>query len=99
MARFHGYRLKSDGFLALDLQANILSDLPSRIMAPLYPVRDMSWSITRLNPRFLIEGEAHVVATQRMAAIHVSEISENIADLSEFQDTIIAAPDFLFQGF
>lgn len=99
MARFHVYRLKSDGFLAIDLQANILSDLPSRIMAPLYPVKDMSWSIARLNPRFLIEGETQVLATQRMAAIHVSEIGENIADLSEFRDTIVAATDFLFQGF
>jgi toxin CcdB len=98
MAPFHVYRLKSDGFLAIDLQANILSDLPSRIMPPLYPVKDMSWSIARLNSRFAIEREADVVATQRMAAIHVSEIGENVADLSEFQDTIVAATDFLFSG-
>jgi hypothetical protein len=58
----------------------------------------MSWSIARLNSRFAIEREADVVATQRMAAIHVSEIGENVADLSEFQDTIVAATDFLFSG-
>ncbi|CAN7262656.1 CcdB family protein [Pararhizobium sp. LjRoot238] len=99
MARFDVYRLKSDRILAIDLQANVLNDLPSRIMAPLYPVGDMSWSITRLNPRFLIGGEFYVMVTQRLAAIHVSEIGEGVADLSAFQDTIVAATDFLMQGF
>ena len=99
MARFHVYRLRSDGVSAIDLQANILSDLPSRLMAPLYPVSEMSWSISRLNPRFVIEGELHAMATQRMAAIPVSEIGAELADLSARSDDIIAATDFLFQGF
>ncbi|MBP1857718.1 CcdB family protein [Rhizobium herbae] len=99
MARFHVYRLKSDGVLVVDLQASILDDLPSRVMAPLYPVADMSWSILRLNPRFLIDGELHAMATQRMAAIPVSEIGSEVADLSAKGDDIVAATDFLFQGF
>ncbi|EJT03130.1 CcdB protein [Rhizobium sp. CCGE 510] len=32
MARFHVYRLKSGNILAIDLQANLLDDLPSRVM-------------------------------------------------------------------
>ena len=99
MARFHVYRLRSDGVSAIDLQANILSDLPSRLMAPLYPVAEMSWSISRLNPRFAIGGELYAMATQRMAAIPVSEIGPELADLSARSDDIIAATDFLFQGF
>ncbi|KQY12685.1 CcdB family protein [Rhizobium sp. Root482] len=99
MARFHVYRLKPDGVSAIDLQANILSDLPSRLMAPLYPVAEMSWSISRLNPRFIIGGELHAMATQRMAAIPISEIGAELADLSARSDDIIAATDFLFQGF
>jgi toxin CcdB len=39
------------------------------------------------------------MATQRMASVPVSEIGEAIADLSAKADTIIAATDFLFQGF
>lgn len=99
MARFRVYRLKSDGVLVVDLQATILDDLPSRIMAPLYPVAHMSWSMLRLNPRFVIEGELHAMATQRMAAIPVSEIGIEVADLSKRSDEIVAATDFLFQGF
>jgi toxin CcdB len=99
MARFQVYRLKSEPILAIDLQANILGDLPSKVMVPLYPVGDMSWSISRLNPRFLINGEHYVMATQRIAAVPVSEIGETVADLTGHADAITAATDFLFQGF
>ncbi|QKK17099.1 CcdB family protein [Rhizobium indicum] len=99
MARFHVYRLKSGNLLAIDLQANLLDDLPSRIMIPLYPVQQLSWSISRLNPRFPIEGETYVMATQRMASVPTTELGGAIADLTADSDRIVAAVDFLFQGF
>lgn len=99
MARFHVYRLKSGNALAIDLQANLLDDLPSRVMVPLHPVQELSWSISRLNPRFPIEGEIYVMATQRMASIPTTELGKAIADLSDKSDIITGALDFLFQGF
>ena len=99
MARFTVYRLRSDGQLAIDLQSNMLDSLPSRMMAPLYRRSDMSWSISRLNPSFEIGGEPHVMATQRMAAIPISEIGDEVVSLAAKADDIIAATDFLFQGF
>ena len=99
MARFHVYRLRSGNVLAIDLQANLLDDLPSRVMVPLHPVQELSWSISRLNPRFSIEGEAYVMATQRMASIPTTELGSDIADLTADSDRIVAAVDFLFQGF
>jgi toxin CcdB len=99
MARFHVYRLKSGNILAVDLQANLLDDLPSRVMVPLYPVRELGWSISRLNPRFPIEGETYVMATQRMASIPTAELGKAVADLSWKSDVIVGAMDFLFQGF
>ncbi|MGO7673988.1 CcdB family protein [Rhizobium ruizarguesonis] len=99
MARFQVYRLKSGNLLAIDLQANLLDDLPSRVMVPLHPVQELSWSISRLNPRFTIEGETYVMATQRMASVPTLEIGKVVADLTADSDRIIAAVDFLFQGF
>ncbi|MBY3513135.1 hypothetical protein HFO42_15270 [Rhizobium leguminosarum] len=99
MARFHVYRLKSGNLLAIDLQANLLDDLPSRVMVPLHPVQELSWSISRLNPRFTIKGETYVMATQRMASVPTTEIGKAVADLSGKSDAIIGAMDFLFQGF
>ncbi|HWT56707.1 MAG TPA: CcdB family protein [Rhizobium sp.] len=99
MARFRVYRLKTGNVLAIDLQANLLDDLPSRVMVPLHPVQELNWSISRLNPRFAIEGEIHVMATQRMASIPTAELGPAIADLTDKSDIIIGALDFLFQGF
>ncbi|RFB99066.1 hypothetical protein B5K11_01035 [Rhizobium leguminosarum bv. trifolii] len=99
MARFHVYRLKSGNILAIDLQANLLDDLPSRVMVPLHPVQELDWSISRLNPRLSIEGEAYVMATQRMASIPTNELGKAVVDLSSDSDRIVAAVDFLFQGF
>ncbi|NKN37474.1 hypothetical protein HFC70_14050 [Agrobacterium sp. a22-2] len=99
MARFRVYRLKSEGLLAVDLQSDFLDDLPSRVMAPLYPVTDLPWVMARLTPRFMIDGQMFVMATQRMGSIPIAEIGPSIADLSSRSDEITAATDFLFQGF
>lgn len=42
MERFHVYRLKTGNMLVVDLQSNLLDDLPSRVIAPLVAVSDMS---------------------------------------------------------
>jgi toxin CcdB len=99
MARFQVYRLKQGNVLAVDLQADMLSNLPSRVMAPLYRVQDMSWAMVRLNPRFDIAGDAYVMATQRMASVPLADIGPVIADLSPRGDDITAALDVLFRGF
>jgi len=85
--------------LAVDLQADMLSNLPSRVMAPLYRVEDMSWAMVRLNPRFDIDGDAYVMATQRIAAVPLADIGPVVANLACRADDITAALDFLFQGF
>ncbi|CAN7591664.1 CcdB family protein [Rhizobium sp. LjRoot254] len=99
MARFHVYRSKQGGLLLLDLQADLLDILKTRIVVPLLPVEDMTWTMGQLNPRFEIDGHSYVMATQRMAAITLSEFGEPVADLSSQHDRIVAATDFLFQGF
>lgn len=99
MARFRVYRLKSGDELVLDLQADLLDDLPSRVMAPLSPIDETFWSIGRLNPRVVIEGQSYILSTQRLAAAPVSQVGDLVADLSKNADEITAALDFLFQGF
>ncbi|MDO6965543.1 CcdB family protein [Rhizobium alvei] len=99
MPRFHVYRLRRDDTLLLDLQADLLDVLKTRIVAPLIPVDQMPWAIAHLNPHFEVAGKQYVMATQRMAAISTSEIGPYVADLSQQRDRIVAATDFLFQGF
>lgn len=99
MARFEVFRAARQDLLLVDLQADLLDVLKTRIVAPLIPVDEMSWSISHLNPRFELDDGVYVMATQRMAAIPLAELGDRIADLSEFRDVIVAATDFLFQGF
>lgn len=99
MARFRVHRLKSGDQLVVDLQSDFLEDLPSRVVAPLQPVDEVSWMISRLTPRFDVGGRMYVMATQRLSALPTSEIGPSIADLSRCADEITAATDFLFQGF
>ncbi len=99
MARFRVHRLKSGDQLVVDLQSDFLQDLPSRVVAPLQPVEEVSWMISRLTPRFDVGGRKYVMATQRLSALPTSEIGALVADLSHRSDEITAATDFLFQGF
>lgn len=99
MARFHVYRARHENLLLLDLQADLLDVLKTRIVAPLYPVEEMDWAMAQLNPRFEIEGKIYVMATQRMAAVALHEIGEPVVDLSAHHDRIVTATDFLLQGF
>ncbi|MBP2548369.1 toxin CcdB [Neorhizobium galegae] len=99
MARFSVYRSTEEAILILDLQADVLDALRTRVVVPLYPVEMMSWSIGRMNPRFDIEGIRYTMATQRIAAINIALFGPFVADLSARADDITAATDFLFQGF
>ncbi len=99
MARFEVFRMKDEPFLVLDLQSDLLDALPTRVVVPLFSIGEMAWSINRLNPRFDIDGQAYVMATQRMAAVKANEIGPLVADLTAHADTVTSATDFLFQGF
>ncbi|MCD7110075.1 CcdB family protein [Rhizobium sp. DKSPLA3] len=99
MARFCVHRLKYDGALALDVQAEILGDLDTRTMIPLLSQDAIAKTFPRLNPTFEIEGTRLVMATQFMAVVPTREIGATIVDLRKRADEITAALDFLFQGF
>jgi toxin CcdB len=72
---------------------------PRGIVALLQPVETVSGVISRLTPRFEVGGKMYVMASHRMAALALTEIGTSVADLSAHADEIIAATDFLFQGF
>jgi len=99
MARCQVRRMRSTDIRGLELQADLLDDLNTRVLVPLIPVSDVEKHIERLNPTFEIEGCVHVMMTQHLAAVPVSEIGDVVADLSSKRDAIVAATDFLFQGF
>jgi toxin CcdB len=98
MARFDVYRLKS-GALVVDLQATIIDNLDTRIVAPLLSLAEFPKPILRLNPKFDVAGATVVMVTHMLGAISVRDIKETVGRLSDDDHAIVAATDFLFQGF
>ncbi|MDE1159989.1 MAG: CcdB family protein [Neorhizobium sp.] len=99
MARFDVYRLKTDQALAMDIQADLLDRLETRIVIPLLCIDDFAEPVMRLNPRVAIDGTVYHLITHMMGSIPVKEIAGTVGNLSAQYDEIVSAVDLLFQGF
>jgi toxin CcdB len=82
----------------LDVQANLLADLETRVVVPLVRAGAFGRTATRLHPVFTIEGERVVMATHMIAAVRRRELGDAVASLLEQRDTVIAAIDVLWSG-
>ncbi|MQP64074.1 plasmid maintenance protein CcdB [Niveispirillum sp. SYP-B3756] len=65
MARFDVYPLGSGTGYVLDVQANLLRDLNTRMVVPLVARSQAPKPISRLNPIFRVMGEDFVMMTQQ----------------------------------
>lgn len=99
MARFCVYEHKETGNLVLDIQANLLNNLNTRVVVPLLPVDEAPTGADRLNPVFNIEGEQYVMVTQFLSAVRNAEIGPEITNLYKQDTEIQNALDMLFSGF
>jgi len=87
-----------DGFI-LDVQADLLSDLNTRVVVPLIPKTHAPKPAARLNPTFEIDGEAVVMVTQFMAAVPIGALRNPVERLDGKFEQITSAIDMLVQGF
>lgn len=96
MAQFDVYRVRGGG-LVVDCQANLLSALPTRFVAPLR--LHAGRTIDRLNPIFRIEDRDYAMIAQLAGAIDRRSIVETITSLAEYDLSIKTALDMLVVGF
>lgn len=99
MARFDVYAVKGLEGYVIDVQANLLDVLNTRVTIPLLPLDTAPPPAKRLNPVFEINGVAHVCVTQYMAAMPRSALQDCVADLRDQSAAITDAVDFVMQGF
>jgi toxin CcdB len=83
----------------VDVQADLLAGLTTRMVIPLIPEAAVRSVAAGLNPVFEIEGKRHVLATQAMAAVPRREPRGTVTSLKRHQDAILAAMDLLVTGF
>lgn len=99
MARFSVYKnLEGEGYL-LDIQADLLSHLNTRVVVPLLPVDSAPKPAVTLNPLFDIEGTTVSMVTQFMAAVPAQLLKTTVLSLESRRQEITAAVDLLFRGF
>lgn len=99
MARFDVYKMPDGEGYLLDIQADLLSHLNSRVVVPLLPAAIAPQPAKILNPCFAVAGEPLVMTTQFIAAVPASILRTPIMNLQAKHDEIVAATDFLMQGF
>ncbi len=83
----------------LELQADLLDNLATRVVAPLVPAALMGVAAKHLNPRFMVKDNVVFMSTAELAGVPISALGERVGSLREQRNEIIAALDFLFTGF
>ena len=83
----------------LNVQSDLIEDLGTRVVVPLYPASAMKGEILRtLTPVFEVDGAPYVMMTPQLAGIPRKSLGAAVADLSSKRDEIIAALDLLITG-
>ena len=98
MARFDVYSNAHEAGYLLDVQADLLGMLNTSVVVPLQPLDRAPLPAERLNPVFDILGQPFVMATQFMAAVPRNELKTPLLSLDKERFIILAAIDFLHQG-
>lgn len=98
MARFDVFRARDgDGYL-LDVQADLLEGLPSRVVVPLLPPRAALPPVRDLNPMLRVAGEDVAMMTHYLTAVPKRELGQAVASAAGQRDTIARALDLLLTG-
>lgn len=98
MARFDVYVSPDGRGYLLDVQADLLDSLNTRVVVPLVPINAAPSPAKRLNPVFDIQNERHVMVTQFLSAVPVSILKTPISSVALHGAEITAALDILTTG-
>lgn len=103
MAQFDVYRNLNDATrnaipYLLDVQAELLDRLATRVVVPLVLAEEMGLAARQLNPQFKVESASVVMSTAELAGVSIRSLGDKVASLANKRTEIIAALDLLFTG-
>ena len=84
--------------LLLELQADLLAALSTRLVAPLVPSAEFGPSAARLNPVFRVGARNYVMDTAAIAAVPTKMLGATSTSLAGRSAEILGAVDFLISG-
>ncbi len=101
MAQFdffeYGGRKGRAAFL-VDVQSDLLADLETRVVVPVYRLKPGQRLVQTLNPTVEHNGETWYLSIPEMAAVRRSELKRPSGSFDHLRDEIIAALGLLFTG-
>src|SRR5262249_30789465 len=82
----------------LDVQADLLSDLTTRVVVPLVRAAAFMQPAARLHPMFAVAGQDLVMATHLVTVVRQESLGACVASLGDQREAIVAAMEFLRTG-
>lgn len=82
----------------LDVQANLLESLSTRLVIPLVRASEMGRVMQKLNLRARVGTVEVVLSVPELAGVPASILGSKAGNLRDMRDEIIAAIDFLLTG-
>lgn len=104
MAQFTVYKNKNPRSktmypLLVDVQADLLDDLQTRLVIPLTKAPALTKKpIARLTPSIDMGGDQYLLMTPQLAGIARSELGSAVGNIAEQRSAIVAALDLLITG-
>jgi len=100
MAQFDVYRnhnndTKNKVPYFIDVQHELLSQLPTRIVIPLF---FNATAIKKLNPKFMINNEDLILASDEITSIPKHLLNKKVTNVKQHRHEIIASIDFLIKS-
>ena len=83
----------------VDLQSDLVSHLPTRLVAPLKQQRAIGGRIEILMPEVEVQGKKFIVSLPESAGVPLSLIGPVVGSLSRHRDHFVAGIDLLVTGF
>ncbi len=84
----------------LDIQSDLLGELRTRVVVPLYHKKSTRIKpMTRLTPELEIEGRKLILMTPQLAGVSMKDLGEPVGNLKQNRPEILAALDMLITGF
>lgn len=100
MARFDVYAFSGGVKFVVDVQADLLAHLGTRIVVPLrLTPKNRASLISRLNPVFQLDGIDYYLSATELAAVPTALLKAKKTSLENHRHKVIDALDFLMQGF
>lgn len=98
MARFDIYQIRSTAGLAVDVQADLLDHLKTRVVIPLLDGPEADWSMLRLTPKIMFGGKHLTLGTPFMIGVPMRELAGPIGSVADQGYPIALAIDLMLSG-